>query len=669
MGPHDVVFSMPGKDEVISEGYFHEGEAVVYHSRTQSAYLRTRITKIHILAGVVQAIDLSCKKSADLSKIAKIQETGADPWREKVLAELPLPLHAENVEVERRRADTVNGAVVDGDRNGVTGSKVLQKGRPETQGPRFKVGDKVLYESRTLNQKVIAVVEGITPDGFYDLNVKKAADPKNIYPYLGEPPSAQEDVPLQPLRAESLTPHGNGVPPMVFADTAADFVGSRQGEARVLSCRISAVPLGQVLAESPLADAGYDDGARNGSQVRRSDLPSPGAARFNIGDKVFYNSRTLNQKVIAIIEGITSDGFYDLDVKKSADPRNISPYLESPDCSPFALGAAEFVASRYTGEGRIVNCKAFPAIPVGPQAPSPHTRTPTPVRAAGSTPRVCAVPKAPSPAVAEMIKRLGGELRCPSTFKPANAMIRQQLLQHLGLSDGAQIKEMGGFKGGLNQGIWIVSDGDGPQLVLKQSRCQRIASGILTEAENFVRILKDHPEIAFDPLIAFPVKILGCTGPEGKISDIIVMKMCPGKRLCEFVAAKFYANQMQQLNNALEEVGHCLAQFHFRYGHEQHGDFQPSNIYYEERTNVVTFIDVGGMGVPTMGTDVDHFHHCIRAMTASYHENLHAELLQAFDKGYQSATPDSKRGISVHFDDSKLPTDGYRFGNLTLDQP
>ena len=55
-------------------------------------------------------------------------------------------------------------------------------------------------------------------------------------------------------------------------------------------------------------------------------------------------------------------------------------------------------------------------------------------------------------------------------------------------------QEMGGFKGGLNQGIWIVSDGD-QHLVLKQSRCQRIASGILTEAENFLRILKDHPEI------------------------------------------------------------------------------------------------------------------------------------------------------------------------------
>lgn len=32
------------------------------------------------------------------------------------------------------------------------------------------------------------------------------------------------------------------------------------------------------------------------------------------------------------------------------------------------------------------------------------------------------------------------------------------------------------------------------------------------------------------------------------------------------------------------------------YGHEQHGDFQPSNIYYEERTNVVTFIDATDSG-------------------------------------------------------------------------
>ena len=54
-----------------------------------------------------------CLKS---SQGATYCTTSPDTWRAlKVLAELPLPLHAENVEVERRRADTVNGAVVDGD--------------------------------------------------------------------------------------------------------------------------------------------------------------------------------------------------------------------------------------------------------------------------------------------------------------------------------------------------------------------------------------------------------------------------------------------------------------------------------------------------------------------------------------------------------------------------
>ena len=31
--------------------------------------------------------------------------------------------------------------------------------------------------------------------------------------------------------------------------------------------------------------------------------------------------------MVAVVEGITADGHYDLDVKKSADPRNLSPYV------------------------------------------------------------------------------------------------------------------------------------------------------------------------------------------------------------------------------------------------------------------------------------------------------------------------------------------------------
>lgn len=42
-----------------------------------------------------------------------------------------------------------------------------------------------------------------------------------------------------------------------------------------------------------------------------------------------YNSTSLQQKLIATVEGITADGHYDLDVKKSADPKNISPYVDA----------------------------------------------------------------------------------------------------------------------------------------------------------------------------------------------------------------------------------------------------------------------------------------------------------------------------------------------------
>ena len=41
------------------------------------------------------------------------------------------------------------------------------------------------------------------------------------------------------------------------------------------------------------------------------------------------------------------------------------------DGTPVGFGAADFVASRYTGEGRIVSCKVSMAIPVGPRQPSP----------------------------------------------------------------------------------------------------------------------------------------------------------------------------------------------------------------------------------------------------------------------------------------------------------
>eukprot|EP00913_Durusdinium_trenchii_P007199 g6770.t1 len=96
------------------------------------------------------------------------------------------------------------------------------------------------------------------------------------------------------------------------------------------------------------------------------DALSP-SVKFNVGDKVYYESRSHGRKVLAIVEGITSEGFYDLDVKKFADPRNLSPYIAE-------TVEDRFVASRHTGEGEVVSCKVSPAVPVGrvlSELPSP----------------------------------------------------------------------------------------------------------------------------------------------------------------------------------------------------------------------------------------------------------------------------------------------------------
>ena len=39
-----------------------------------------------------------------------------------------------------------------------------------------------------------------------------------------------------------------------------------------------------------------------------------------------------------------------------------------------------------------------------------------------------------------------------------------------------------------------------------------------------------------------------------------------------------------------------LASLVSRYGKQQHADFQPSNIFYDEETNTFVFIDIGGIG-------------------------------------------------------------------------
>jgi hypothetical protein len=236
----------------------------------------------------------------------------------------------------------------------------------------------------------------------------------------------------------------------------------------------------------------------------------------------------------------------------------------------------------------------------------------------------------------------GGELQIGAgAFDPLQPALRAQLLSKLGcVGCHAVIEEMQGFRGGLNEGVWFISKASphlsmSQELVLKLVRGRRIDQHLLTEAENFIKIFREHPSVASDPILAFPAKLLSCVGPGGvKRFDLITMRKIRGDRLAELIARKWYGGQVAQLMHILEKLGACLAGFHGRYGNSQHGDFQPSNVLYDEERDALAFIDVGGMGVPTTEGDVEHFSRSIRLLADSYGARLATDGLRHFEQGY-----------------------------------
>eukprot|EP00930_Biecheleria_cincta_P055778 TRINITY_DN4204_c0_g1_i9.p1 TRINITY_DN4204_c0_g1~~TRINITY_DN4204_c0_g1_i9.p1 ORF type:complete len:828 (+),score=147.87 TRINITY_DN4204_c0_g1_i9:133-2616(+) len=229
-------------------------------------------------------------------------------------------------------------------------------------------------------------------------------------------------------------------------------------------------------------------------------------------------------------------------------------------------------------------------------------------------------------------------------FDAKEPSIRHQLVAQLGLAESAVVEDMPGFQGGLNEGIWNLRDskqGASQELVLKLVKCQRIATNVPTEAENFAKLRTQHPQLATDPVAAFPLRIFSCTCGGEKRNDLIVMRKVRGERFSEFVAWKNVKKQTSLLLRVFEKIGKALAEFHARYGNMQHGDFQPSNIFYDEAGDSLFFIDLGGMGVQCMDNDVQHFTSALSRMSGTYSGSLISGALQAFDRGYRNPSASS----------------------------
>lgn len=239
-------------------------------------------------------------------------------------------------------------------------------------------------------------------------------------------------------------------------------------------------------------------------------------------------------------------------------------------------------------------------------------------------------------------------------FAPMQPPLRNQLLAKLGLPSTSSVRAMEGFRGGLNEGIWFVTSALNSQdeFVLKLVKSSRSAQGVLTEAESLLKIQREHPQVLKDPILSFPLKIFSCVGPGGiKKNDLIVMRRVKGTRLADWIGEKWYSpngSQVAQVMEAIERAGAQLADFHVRYGGTQHGDFSPSNIFYDEERGGICFIDIGGMGVPTSNSDRDHFMKSIHLLAETYGQQFAASSAHHFEQGYQRTAAEGRHQQLQH---------------------
>jgi hypothetical protein len=235
-----------------------------------------------------------------------------------------------------------------------------------------------------------------------------------------------------------------------------------------------------------------------------------------------------------------------------------------------------------------------------------------------------------------------GDLEVRGGFNPAQPQLKEQLLEALGADSGATVEAARGVQGGQNQGVWFVRSRS-EDLVLKLVSHDRRRPASLIEGECVQRLAREHPDIVNDRAVAFPHKILRILDKGVRRWDLIVMSRAPGQILATTIGNKWYGGRVEELMVILEKVGSCLGAFHRRYG-KNHGDMAPQNVFYDDKTGLVTLIDVGGMGCKTADSDVEHFTASLRQLAGCYGPRLALEGVSRFTRGHASAGAGWSRG-------------------------
>mmetsp|Transcript_38890 Transcript_38890/g.91578 ORF Transcript_38890/g.91578 Transcript_38890/m.91578 type:complete len:472 (+) Transcript_38890:48-1463(+) len=223
-----------------------------------------------------------------------------------------------------------------------------------------------------------------------------------------------------------------------------------------------------------------------------------------------------------------------------------------------------------------------------------------------------------------------------ASFDPDDISVKSQLCSLLRIPSSATVSRLSHFQGGINEGVWSVDCGkDGQPLVLKLVKPDRLHPSRPSEAERFAQLRAEHPAMVHDEALAFPIRLLDCQGPTSqKIFDLIVMHKAPGICLAHSMARGHANGKLQEVHAAFERVGSCIAGIHSRYK-KQHGDFTPSNVWFEEATGRVTVIDTSTMGEEGTESDLQRFEASLQKFHA-YDAGFKEACMQALRRGYDS---------------------------------
>lgn len=567
------------------------GETVHYYSESNKKWMETKVERVNAPSKAGISYDLQCKRNAQADKIKKMRPE-ARPGQ-ALMREVPDPTPVVNAAMGQLAPLREKVAQAEDRHAGLYGQNLAAR-QVDDDPTRFSKGDKVLYWSATHQQHMPAVVQEVLSTRAYKLDVKNRADVSNMKPLPADRRLSGRGADGRELCQESC---GELDVDLSRAEWSLQDP-NRAAEFRPFNATTN-LKACSPPAHQPPAPVPQPAGLCSKEQLRRDQIQAPAES-----------PAPGNPPILSLFLGTGVEGRR----RNSAAPAVVAPasrpssLANSPAgsirCSPGALGA---------GEG-------------SPVSPCRH----------GHEGGLLASPLQARPVDGTGPPLEVGDLTFSDKFDPSLQHIQQQLGASLGL-DHCAVEEMVGFKGGLNEGVWFLTSKSLDQdLVLKLVRCHRIAANILTEAENLQKLSVKHPGLATDPSLAFPIKVFSCSNQnKEKRHDLIVMKKVRGERLAELMARKVFMKEVAGLYRILERLGVGLADFHDRYGNMQHGDFQPSNVFYDEELQEMSLIDIGGMGVPTVDTDLEHFRESLRILAANYGSDVMEVGYHHFEQGYQ----------------------------------